>query len=101
MQLCIHTRPPITLTEPISTERFYLSHWEPAIREMNVSIFRDGSQFQQSDLDQVLNELSRLKDWAVRNLTGSDLLYMKGRIEHLQSVIPNSFPDAQTILYIF
>lgn len=92
---------PITLSEPISSERFYLQHWEPAIREMKVKIFMDGSQFQRCDLDQVLSELERLREWAVRNLTNNDLKYMCSRIEHLQEIIPNSFLDDHTILYIF
>lgn len=91
----------LTLSENISTEEFYQKYWQKAVNELGIWIFQDGSEFNKSKLSDVLLELDLLKNWAIKNLTGTDLEYMKERIENLQKIIPNAFIDDDTILYIF
>lgn len=91
----------LTLSENISTEDFYEKYWEKAIKELGIKFIQDGAQFNRSKLDEVLKELESLRKWAIVNLSGVDLEYMKGRIEHLQQVIPNAFNNEDTVLYIF
>lgn len=35
----------ITFSEPVSTEEFYQKYWRKAIKELNIKLFKDGSQF--------------------------------------------------------
>lgn len=90
-----------TLSENISTEEFYQRYWQKAINELGIKIIQDGSEFNKSKLSEVLVELDLLRNWAINNLAGTELEYMKERIENLQKVIPNAFIDYNTILYIF
>lgn len=91
----------ITFSKNVSTEEFYHKYWEKGIEDVGIKIFKDGSQFNKSQLNDVLIELEKLKIWATKNLTGVELTYMKERIEYLQEAIPNAFIDDKTILYIF
>lgn len=91
----------IILSAPISTEAFYLEYWEKAIKELDIKIFQDGSEFDKTKLDEVLLELKLLKDWTIKNLSGYNLEYMKERIENMQKIIPEVFIDDTAVLYIF
>lgn len=91
----------LTLSENISTQEFYEKYWEKAINELGIKFIQDGAEFNKSKLNDVLVELDLLRNWATKNLTGTELEYMKERIENLQRVIPNAFIDDDTILYIF
>lgn len=91
----------VTLSVNISTEEFYLNHWEKARKELGIKYIQDGAEFNKSKLNDVLRELDLLRNWAMKNLTGKELEYMRERIENLQNVIPDAFIDDDTILYIF
>jgi len=91
----------IDLSENIASTRFYNLYWEPAIKELGIKLFQENGYFCKEQLDIVMNELNLLKDWANKELTGSDLEYMVSRIENLEKVIPNAFIDEDTTLYIY
>lgn len=91
----------LVLCENISSQEFYDKYWEKAIKELNIKILKDGSEFDISKLDIVLKELKLLQLWAKGNLQGINLDYMYDRIENLQKVISIAFDNANTILYIF
>ncbi|WP_251508351.1 hypothetical protein [Paenibacillus polysaccharolyticus] len=91
----------LTLSENISTQDFYDEHWERAIHELGISIIQDSSQIAFHQLEDALDELERLREWAIQRLDGANLEYMKGRVEHLQRILPNAFDSEEVILYIF
>ena len=57
----------------VSGEEFYQRVWTKAIADMNVKLFKDGSKFEVSDLEQVMSELKSLLLWAEANLSGGEL----------------------------
>jgi hypothetical protein len=91
----------LVLSESIASQQFYEKYWKRAIKERNIKYVQDGAQFDSSKESVVLEELRQLRDWAETNLNGKDLEYMKSRIENLQRIIPLSFSDKNTMLYIF
>lgn len=91
----------IDLSENIASTKFYNEYWEPAIKELGIKYLQENAYFSKEQLAIVMNELSLLKGWANKNLSGSNLEYMVGRIDNLENIIPNSFEDEDTILYIY
>lgn len=91
----------LVLSENIASEHFYNKYWEKAINELNIKYMKNDAEINFSMKDTVLKELELLLEWAMKNLDGNDLQYMKDRIENLQKVIPIAFDDENTILYIF
>ncbi|MGZ7440981.1 hypothetical protein [Paenibacillus sp. TH7-28] len=91
----------LTLSENISSQKFYEKYWEKAIHDLGIKYIQEGAEFDRSKLDDVLVELDLLRNWAIQNLNGTDLEYMEGRLENLQKVIPDAFISDDTILYIF
>ncbi len=91
----------IDLTINISTTQFFNEYWEKAIKDTNVKIFKENSQFMKSQMLDVLFELELIKKWAETNLTGINLEYMTERIENLLESIPKAFDEDDTILYIY
>ena len=91
----------IDLTINISTTQFFNEYWEKAIKDTNVKIFKENSQFVKSQMLDVLFELELIKKWAETNLTGINLEYMTERIENLIESIPKAFDKDDIILYIY
>ena len=91
----------IDLTINIATTQFFNEYWEKAIKNTNVKIFRENSQFGKKQMQDVLQELALIKKWAKENLTGSDLAYMTERVDTLLDNIPKAFDKEETILYIY
>ncbi|BAO07120.1 hypothetical protein EMQU_1563 [Enterococcus mundtii QU 25] len=91
----------VILSENISSQSFYERYWEKAIEELGIKYIQDGSEFDNTKLEVVMEELDLLKKWATANLQGEKQEYMIARIENLQEVIPSSFISEQDILYIF
>lgn len=91
----------IDLTINIATTQFFNEFWETAIKEGDVKIFKENSHFEKSELNEVLNELETIKKWAEKNLTGTQLEYMKASVENLISSIPGAFNKDNMTLYIY
>jgi len=91
----------IDLSENIASTKFYNMYWEPAIKELGIKLFQENGYFCKDQLEIVMFELSQLKDWANKKLTGSDLEYMVSRIDNLEKVIPDAFENEGTILYVY
>ncbi|CAI6080020.1 hypothetical protein PAECIP112173_02767 [Paenibacillus sp. JJ-100] len=91
----------LTLSENISTQEFYDEHWERAIHKLGISIVRDSSEIVFHQLEDALDELDRLREWAIQELDGTNLEYMQGRVEQLQRILPNAFVSKGDVLYIF
>lgn len=91
----------IDLSENIASTKFYNEYWEPAIKELKIRYVQENAYFSKKQLTIVMNELKLLKEWANKNLTGSNLEYMIGRIDNLEKIIPNAFENEDTVLYIY
>ena len=72
----------------VSAEEFYRRCWDKGVRENNIRLFRECAEFYASDLPEVLDELQRLKEWALKELSKEDSERMVERIEGLQYWIP-------------
>ena len=85
----------------ISSEAFYMRCWSKAVEETGSKLFRDSSDFEVSDLEQVMSELKSQLAWAEANLTENDLYYMKERIEHLLECIPKACEESDLPFQIY
>ena len=85
----------------VSTEAFYQKYWSKAVSDTGSKLFKDGSQFEVSDLEQVMSELQLQLAWAEGNLSGRDLDYMKERIENLLVCIPKACEESDEKFEIF
>jgi len=93
----------LSFYENISGEDFYQRVWTKAIADTGVTLFREYSQFEVSDLEQVMDELNRLLVWAEANLSnlgGGDLDYMRPRIENLLVRIPEACKENDATFHI-
>lgn len=91
---------------PISTEGFFRDYWMIGVKELNlkwVNVFGDGIEIEESDLNDVLSELSHLKDWA-NNFFGKDLEehreYMTRRIDLLEKRLIQIFKRKDAIVFV-
>ena len=91
----------IDLVINIATTQFFNKFWERAIKETEAKICKENGQFRKDQLNEVLQELELIKNWAEVNLSGTDLEYMKGRAEELINTIPTAFDKENTVLYIY
>lgn len=91
----------IDFSIPIATTQFFVTFWDRAIADLGLRLIQENASFGREKLPDVLDELARLKEWAVLHLTGNDLDYMKGRIEDLEAGIPGAFDREDTILSIY
>ena len=86
---------------PIATGQFFKQYWDAAISELGIKYIQENAFFGKDKLEDVLKELTLLKEWAINHLSGKDLEYMKERIEDLEKGIPRGFDQEDTILYIY
>ena len=91
---------------PLSTECFFRDYWMVGVKELNlkwVNVFRDGIEIEEADLNDVLSELSHLKDWA-NNFFGKDLEehreYMTRRIDLLEKGLIQIFKRKNVIVFV-
>lgn len=91
----------IDFSIPIATTRFFVQYWDAAIEELGLKLIQENAYFGKDKLKDVLRELALLKEWAVKNLEGKELDYMKSRVEDLEKGIPSAFTREDTILYIY
>lgn len=88
---------------PVATESFYLKYWAPAVEELNLqwaALFQDGTDVEQEDIPAILDEVSRLKDWARAKMQGEDLQHMLRRLELLEEELPKAYKRGGAIVYI-
>ncbi len=85
----------------VATHSFYMKYWEKGIRECNVRLFQDNGEFYADDLDEVMAELDRLKDWALKEMSGWDREYFINRIEELQYWLPTECKNKGGKFYLF
>ncbi len=85
----------------VATYSFYKKYWERAIRECNVRLFQDNSEFDPGDLDEVMAELDRLKEWSLKYMSDWDQEYFLKRINDLQYWLPLECRNEGGRFYLF
>ena len=72
----------------ISSQNFYDSCWAVGIKENNLLLLHEYSEFSAEDIDEVLKQLNILKAWAEKQLSPADFERMAERIEQLKLWLP-------------
>lgn len=86
---------------PVATESFFHECWEPAIEELGLKwtkIFPVGIDLVEEDFSFVLEELSKIKEWAKENLPGEKKEKIFERIELIETELPNVFTHRDGIV---
>lgn len=86
----------------VSGEKFYHMYWTDAIEQCDVKLFKENSEFYDSDRNTVMSELERLRKWCEdRNMIEEDGRAMYARIEYLIEKMPELFEMEKGVFYIF
>jgi len=88
---------------PLAAETFFAECWEPAAETLGlkwVPIFSTGIEIMKEDLPEVLEELNRLKQWALSQAGGERMEKLANRIEILQSELPKMLQRDGAVVYI-
>ncbi len=86
---------------PIATESFFQECWEPAIEELGLKwtkVFPVGIDLVEEDFPLIIDELSKIKDWAKNNLTENKQRKIFERIELIESEVPHAFTHRDGIV---
>jgi hypothetical protein len=84
---------------PISNEKFFQTYWESAIEELKLQWIQNGIEIKKENLQSLLFELDKLKEWAEINLTEANLIYMIERIHALKDLLPTAFQRESAIIW--
>ena len=88
---------------PISSEKFFNSHWLPACELLKlrwIPCFSSGIDIYKEDLPEIKAEIDRLKVWARKNLSDTNLKYMIERLNLLDDKLPSAFTKKDSSIYI-
>ena len=88
---------------PVSSEKFFKSCWLPACELLNlrwIPCFGSGINIYKEDLPEIKAEIDRLKVWARKNLSDTNLKYMIERLNLLDDKLPLAFTREDSSVYI-
>jgi hypothetical protein len=88
---------------PVAAESFFSECWEPAAETLGlkwVPVFSTGIDVMKEDLPAVLDELARLKQWALSQAGGERMAKLASRIELLQTELPKALQREGAVVYI-
>lgn len=88
---------------PVAAEAFFAECWEPAAEQLGlqwVPLFSTGVDVMKEDLPAVLDELARLKKWALSQADGERMEKLASRIELLQTELPKALHRDGAVVYI-
>ncbi|MFE5317676.1 hypothetical protein ACFQ88_03095 [Paenibacillus sp. NPDC056579] len=88
---------------PVAAEAFFAECWEPAAEALGlkwVPVFSTGIEIMKEDLPDVLDELNRLKEWAMDQPGGERMEKLTMRIELLLTELPKALQRDGAIVYI-
>ncbi|MEF3313715.1 hypothetical protein PV433_33020 [Paenibacillus sp. GYB004] len=88
---------------PVAAEAFFAEYWEPAAEQLGlqwVPLFSTGIDITKEDLPAVLDELARLKEWALNQPGGERIAKLASRIELLQAELPKALERDGAVVYI-
>ncbi|BFH60397.1 hypothetical protein [Paenibacillus azoreducens] len=86
---------------PIAAESFFQECWEPAIEELGLKwtkVFSVGIDLVEEDFPFVIEELSKIKEWAKVNLPEEKKTKIIERIELIESEVPIAFSHRNGIV---
>jgi hypothetical protein len=88
---------------PVATEAFFAECWQPAAESLGlqwVPLFSTGIEIGREDLPAVLDELARLKQWALARAQDARFEMLAGRIELLETELPKALEREGAVVYI-
>ncbi|MDF2659871.1 MAG: hypothetical protein K0Q94_2662 [Paenibacillus sp.] len=88
---------------PVAAEAFFAECWEPAAEALGlrwVPLFSTGIDVMKEDLPAVLDELARLKQWALSEAGEERMAKLASRIELLESELPKALQRDGAVVYI-
>ncbi|TDG00242.1 hypothetical protein [Paenibacillus piri] len=88
---------------PVAAEAVFAECWEPAAEALGlqwVPLFSTGIEIAKEDLPAVLDELARLKQWALDQDGGERMEKVAGRIGLLQTELPKALQRVGAVVYI-
>ena len=91
----------LVASKNIASETKYIKYLAPAIRKLNIKVFKDGSEIGIKDLNIVLHEIDLLIKWVENYVEGLDKEYLLTRLEDMKDSIPKLLNNENDILYIF
>ena len=89
------------LSENVASQRMYDKYLQPAIKELSIFYFQDGSEIRKANLDLVMDEIELLMKWVASHVEGDDKEYLLNRLKNMKEVISNSLENDEDVLYIF
>ena len=89
------------LSENVASQRMYDKYLQPAIKELSIFYFQDGSEIRKANLDLVMDEIELLIKWVASHVEGDDKEYLLSRLKNMKEVISNSLENDEDVLYIF
>ena len=89
------------LSENVASQRMYDKYLQPAIKELSIFYFQDGSEIRKANLNFVLDEIELLIKWVTSHVEGDDKEYLLSRLKNMKEVIPKFLENDEDVLYIF
>ena len=89
------------LSENVASQRMYDKYLQPAIKELSIFYFQDGSEIRKANLNLVLDEIELLIKWVMSHMEGDDKEYLLSRLKNVEEIIPKLLENDEDILYIF
>ena len=89
------------LSENVASQRMYDKYLQPAIKELSIFYFQDGSEIRKANLNFVLDEIELLIKWVISHVEGDDKEYLLSRLKNMKEVIPKSLENNEDVLHIF
>ncbi|MEK3716421.1 hypothetical protein [Paenibacillus sp. FSL R7-0333] len=86
---------------PVAAESFFNECWEPAIEQLGLKwtkVFSVGIDLVEEDFPFVLEELSKIKEWAKENLPDEKKIKIIERIELIETEVPIAFSHRDGII---
>lgn len=92
----------IEWSESIASTKFFNRCWDPAINALHIKLFQENGGFTFAEVQEVLNELEQIKNWAKAHLDVKDAETLVEKATYLQETIPNAFVDHEkSTIYIY
>ncbi|CAG7599277.1 hypothetical protein PAESOLCIP111_00298 [Paenibacillus solanacearum] len=88
---------------PVAAEAFFAECWEPPAEALGlkwVPLFSTGIEIEKQDLPEVLDELNRLKEWALEQAGGERMEKLLSRIQMLLTALPQMLQRDGAVVYI-
>lgn len=93
----------IKLFTPVMSQKFFVKCVIPAIEAENLIWIRGlsvGIDVNKENLDSVLNELFKLKEWGKNNLSKEENEYLNERISRLNDMLDKAFQLEEVTVFI-